>query len=116
MIEDIKQLKKGAVISESSHYIIKSCDSEKAVVKHFESGDTTIISLVITALTSALVKEPISIPNCFNVLPKLGIFLTSEALAVEQFTPILYLLKVYWCKDNKIVLSLKVDNNKITLG
>lgn len=45
MIEDIKQLKKGAVISESSHYIIKSCDSEKAVVKHFESGDTTIISL-----------------------------------------------------------------------
>lgn len=45
MIEDIKQLKKGAVISESSHYIIKSYDSEKAVVKHFESGDTTIISL-----------------------------------------------------------------------
>lgn len=45
MIEDIKQLKKGAVISESSHYIIKSCDSEKAIVKHFESGYTTIISL-----------------------------------------------------------------------
>lgn len=45
MIEDIKQLKNGAVLSESSHYIIKSHDSEKAVVKHFESGDTTMISL-----------------------------------------------------------------------
>lgn len=45
MIDDIKKLKRGAVISENSHYIIKSCDSEKAVVKHFESGETTVISL-----------------------------------------------------------------------
>ena len=45
MIENIKQLKEGAVISESSHYIVESCDSEKAVVKHFESGYTTLISL-----------------------------------------------------------------------
>lgn len=45
MIKDIKQLKEGAVLSESSHYIIQSFDSEKAVVKHFESGEDTIIGL-----------------------------------------------------------------------
>ena len=45
MIKDIKQLKEGAVLSESSHYIIQSLDSEKAVVKHFESGEDTIIGL-----------------------------------------------------------------------
>lgn len=45
MIKDIKQLKEGVVLSESSHYIIQSLDSEKAVVKHFESGEDTIIGL-----------------------------------------------------------------------
>lgn len=45
MIKDIKDLKEGSILSECSHYIIQSCDSEKAIVRHFESGETTMISL-----------------------------------------------------------------------
>lgn len=45
MINDIKQLKEGAVLSENSHYIVQSFNSETAIVKHFESMENTVIGL-----------------------------------------------------------------------
>lgn len=45
MINDIKQLKEGAVLSENSHYIVQSFNSEIAIVKHFENMENTVIGL-----------------------------------------------------------------------
>ena len=45
MINDIKQLKEGAVLSENSHYIVQSFNSETAIVKHFENMENTAIGL-----------------------------------------------------------------------
>lgn len=45
MINDIKHLKEGAVLSENSHYIVQSFNSETAIVKHFENMENTVIGL-----------------------------------------------------------------------
>ena len=45
MIEKINQLKKGAVISESSHYIVDRVAGSTAHLKHFESGEDVQIGI-----------------------------------------------------------------------
>ena len=44
MIEKINQLKKGSIISESSHYIVESILGSTATLTHFESGQQVQIS------------------------------------------------------------------------
>lgn len=44
MIDRKHELKKGDVLSESSHYIVKKVYSDRVDVEHFESGDTTMIA------------------------------------------------------------------------
>lgn len=44
MIEKINQLKKGAIISESSHYIVENILGSTATLTHFESGQQVQIS------------------------------------------------------------------------
>lgn len=39
-MKEIKQLKVGDVLSESSHYVVQSIDGSVIHAKHFESGDT----------------------------------------------------------------------------
>lgn len=39
-MKEIKQLKVGDVLSESSHYVVQRIDGSVIQVKHFESGDT----------------------------------------------------------------------------
>lgn len=39
MIEQINQLKRGSIISESSHYIVNRVSSSAAWLTHFESGE-----------------------------------------------------------------------------
>lgn len=39
-MKEIKQLKVGDVLSESSHYVVQSIDGSVIYAKHFESGDT----------------------------------------------------------------------------
>ena len=45
MIEKIQELKEGAVISESSHYIVKSIAGSTARLTHYESGEEVQIGL-----------------------------------------------------------------------
>lgn len=45
MIEKINQLKEGAVISESSHYIVKRISGSNAWLQHFESGEEVQIGV-----------------------------------------------------------------------
>lgn len=45
MIEKINQLEKGAVISESSHYIVDRIAGSTVHLKHFESGEEVQISI-----------------------------------------------------------------------
>lgn len=45
MIEKIQELKEGAVISESSHYIVKSIVGTTANLTHYESGEEVQIGL-----------------------------------------------------------------------
>ena len=45
MIEKVNQLKKGAVISESSHYIVNRVSGSNAWLKHFESGEEVQIGV-----------------------------------------------------------------------
>ena len=45
MIEKVNQLKKGAVISESSHYIVNRVSGSNAWLKHFESGEEVQIGI-----------------------------------------------------------------------
>ena len=45
MIEKINQLEKGAVISESSHYIVDRVVGSTAYLKHFESGEDIQIGI-----------------------------------------------------------------------
>lgn len=45
MIEKINQLEKGAVISESSHYIVDRIAGSTAYLKHFESGEDVQIGI-----------------------------------------------------------------------
>lgn len=45
MIEKIQELKEGAVISESSHYIVKSIAGSTAKLTHYESGEEVQIGL-----------------------------------------------------------------------
>lgn len=45
MIEKIQELKEGAVISESSHYIVKSVAGSTARLTHYESGEEVQIGL-----------------------------------------------------------------------
>lgn len=45
MIEKIQELKEGAVISESSHYIVKSIAGSTARLIHYESGEEVQIGL-----------------------------------------------------------------------
>lgn len=45
MIEKIQELKKGSVISESSHYIVKSIAGSTARLTHYESGEEVQIGL-----------------------------------------------------------------------
>ena len=45
MIEKIQELKEGAVISESSHYIVKSIVGSTAILTHYESGEEVQIGL-----------------------------------------------------------------------
>lgn len=45
MIEKIQELKEGAVISESSHYIVKSIAGSTARLTHYESGEEVRIGL-----------------------------------------------------------------------
>ena len=45
MIEKINQLEKGAVISESSHYIVDRVAGSTAHLKHFESGEDVQIGI-----------------------------------------------------------------------
>ena len=49
MIEKINQLKKGSVISESSHYIVENILGSTATLIHFESGQQVQISTVYLA-------------------------------------------------------------------
>lgn len=44
MIEKINQLKKGSIISESSHYIVENILGSTATLTHFESGQQVQIS------------------------------------------------------------------------
>lgn len=45
MIEKIQELKEGSVISESSHYIVKSIAGSTARLTHYESGEEVQIGL-----------------------------------------------------------------------
>lgn len=45
MIENIQELKEGSVISESSHYIVKSIAGSTARLVHYESGEEVQIGL-----------------------------------------------------------------------
>lgn len=45
MIEKIQELKEGAVISESSHYIVKSIAGSNAWLTHFESGEEVQVGM-----------------------------------------------------------------------
>ena len=45
MIEKINQLKKGSIISESSHYIIRNISGSRAWLTHFESGEEVEIGV-----------------------------------------------------------------------
>lgn len=45
MIEKIQELKEGAVISESSHYIVKSVAGSTARLTHYESGEEVQIGM-----------------------------------------------------------------------
>lgn len=45
MIEKVNQLKEGAVISESSHYIVKRISGSNAWLQHFESGEEVQIGV-----------------------------------------------------------------------
>ena len=43
MIEQINQLKRGSIISESSHYIVNRVSSFDAWLTHFESGEDRVL-------------------------------------------------------------------------
>lgn len=45
MIEQINQLKRGSIISESSHYIVNRVSSSAAWLTHFESGEEVQIGM-----------------------------------------------------------------------
>ena len=45
MIEQIKQLKQGSIISESSHYIVNRVSGSTAWLTHFESGEEVQIGM-----------------------------------------------------------------------
>ena len=45
MIEKIQELKEGSVISESSHYIVKSIAGSNAWLTHFESGEEVQVGM-----------------------------------------------------------------------
>lgn len=45
MIEDIKELKSGAVLSESSHYIVKDILGSNVRLTHYESNSEVTIDL-----------------------------------------------------------------------
>lgn len=49
MIEKINQLKKGSIISESSHYIVENILGSTATLTHFESGQQVQISTAYLA-------------------------------------------------------------------
>ena len=45
MIEDIKELKSGAVLSESSHYIVKDILGSNVRLTHYESNSEGLSSM-----------------------------------------------------------------------
>ena len=45
MIEKINQLKRGSIISESSHYIVNKVSNSTALLTHFESGEEVQIDM-----------------------------------------------------------------------